>query len=252
MKDALLRLHHVTVKYGNNGGELVAVRNVSLDVTSGEVVAIVGRSGCGKTTLLKTMAGLVKPVEGEVIFKGRRVVSPPKGVGVLFQTPLLLPWRNVLRNVLLPIEIAGEDIGEYVGRAAELLDRVGLKGFEGSYPWELSGGMQQRAALCRALIHKPSLLLLDEPFSALDAITREEMWILTQEIISYEGYTAVLVTHDVREAVLLSDRVVVVGGRPGTIKAEVSVPFTRPRGLELQYSEAFNELVAKVRSLLGD
>ena len=171
---------------------------------------------------------------------------------MLFQSPLLLPWRTVLRNILLPIELRREDVGSYVGRALELMERMGLKGFENSYPWELSGGMQQRVALCRALIHRPSLLLLDEPFSSLDAITREEMWVLLQEAISYENYTAILVTHDIREAVLLSDRVIVMGGRPGRIKAEVPIPFRRPRSLEIQYSREFNDYVAQIRSLLGD
>ncbi len=249
---SILRLRNVTVRYGNGRhGGLVAISKVSLDIMPGQVVGIVGKSGCGKTTLLKVIAGLIKPVEGEVIFNGDEFDGSHRRVGMLFQSPLLLPWRTVLRNILLPIEIAGEDVNKYVGRALELVERVGLKGFENSYPWELSGGMQQRVALCRALIHKPLLLLLDEPFSALDAITREDMWKLLQEIIVHEGCTTILVTHDVREAVFLSDRVVVMGGKPGTIKAEVNIPFNRPRDIRLQYSKEFNEYVSTIKELIS-
>ncbi len=243
----LVSLRNVTVVYKVKNSELTALSNVSLDIMHGEVVGIVGRSGCGKTTLLKVMAGLIRPVRGEVIFYGKT-----KKIGMLFQNPLLLPWRTVLSNILLPIEILGEDIEVYKNRALKLLEMVGLKGFENSYPWELSGGMQQRVALCRALIHKPSLLLLDEPFSALDALTREELWTLVQDIIMHEKCTTVLVTHDIREAVILCDRVVVMNGRPGRIRAEFKIPFRRPRSLELQYAEEFNEYVAKVRDALND
>ncbi|MCC6014925.1 MAG: ABC transporter ATP-binding protein [Desulfurococcaceae archaeon] len=252
MANYLLKLRDVEVRYNNRNGGLVAITGINLTVSPGEVVGIVGKSGCGKTTLLKVIAGLVKPSRGEVIYNGSQNGGGFRGIGMLFQSPLLLPWRTVLRNILLPIELRGEDVGRYVGRALELMERMGLKGFENSYPWELSGGMQQRVALCRALIHRPSLLLLDEPFSSLDAITREEMWVLLQEAISYENYTTILVTHDIREAVLLSDRVIVMGGRPGRIKVEVPIPFKRPRSLELQYSREFNDYVAEIRGLLGD
>ncbi|MCS7099005.1 MAG: ATP-binding cassette domain-containing protein, partial [Sulfolobales archaeon] len=153
---------------------------------------------------------------------------------------------------LLPIEIIGEDPANYVERALILMERTGLRGFEYSYPWELSGGMQQRVALCRALIHRPQLLLLDEPFSSLDAITREEMWVLLESVFLYENYTTLLVTHDIREAVLLSDRVVVMSGKPGRVKTEVEIPFKRPRNISLQYSKEFNEYVAKIKSMLSE
>ncbi len=250
--EPLVKIRNVEVRYDNRNGGLVAISGVDLDIRQGEVVGIVGKSGCGKTTLLKVIAGLVRPTRGEVIYNGTHNGGGFRGIGMLFQSPLLLPWRTVLKNILLPIELRGEDVDSYVPRALELMERIGLKGFENSYPWELSGGMQQRVALCRALIHRPSLLLLDEPFSALDAITREDMWMLLQEVISYENYTAVLVTHDIREAVLLSDRVVVMGGRPGRVKAEVTIPFRRPRDLGLQYGREYNDYVAKIRSLLGD
>jgi len=250
--ETLLKLRDVEVRYGDGNGGLVAISGINLDIKRGEVVGIVGKSGSGKTTLLKVIAGLVKPTRGEVVYNGAQNGGGFRGIGMLFQTPLLLPWSTVLRNILLPIELRGEDVDRYVARALELMERMGLKGFENSYPWELSGGMQQRVALCRALIHRPSLLLLDEPFSSLDAITREDMWVLLQEAISYENYTTVLVTHDIREAVLLSDRVVVMSGRPGRIKVEVTIPFRRPRDLGLQYSREFNDYVAKIRELLGD
>lgn len=250
--EPIVRLRNVRVRYGNNNGGLVAVTSVDLSVMPGEVVSIVGRSGCGKTTLLKVIAGLVKPEYGEVYFNGHKVNGPCKRVGMLFQSPLLLPWRTVIKNILLPIEIISGDVRNYLSRAYELIERTGLKGFENSYPWELSGGMQQRVALCRALIHKPSLLLLDEPFSALDAITREEMWNLLQEIIGYEKCTTILVTHDVREAVLLSDRVVVMGDKPGRVKSEVRIGFDRPRSLRVQYTKEFNDYVVEIKNLIGD
>ncbi|MCX8208930.1 MAG: ABC transporter ATP-binding protein [Sulfolobales archaeon] len=251
--ESLVRLKNVTVRYRSNGRRyLTAVSNVDLGVSPGEFVAVVGRSGCGKTTLLKVVAGLIKPDEGEVAYSERFFNGSKKKIGVMFQSPLLLPWRNVLENILLPIEIIGEDPANYVERALILMERTGLRGFEYSYPWELSGGMQQRVALCRALIHRPQLLLLDEPFSSLDAITREEMWVLLESVFLYENYTTLLVTHDIREAVLLSDRVVVMSGKPGRVKTEVEIPFKRPRNISLQYSKEFNEYVAKIKSMLSE
>ncbi|MEM1623042.1 MAG: ABC transporter ATP-binding protein [Sulfolobales archaeon] len=251
--EPVIRLSKVTVRYRNNSrGVLTAIAGIDLSVMPEEFVSIVGKSGCGKTTLLKVIAGLIKPDEGEVLLNGRAFNGSKRKIGVMFQSPLLLPWRTVLKNILLPIEILGENPEDYVERALMLIERTGLKGFENSYPWELSGGMQQRVALCRALIHKPLLLLLDEPFSSLDAITREEMWILLESIFLYEKYTTVLVTHDIREAVLLSDRVIVMSGKPGRIKAEVKIPFSRPRSLDLQYTMKFNEYVAEIKSMLGE
>lgn len=251
--ERVVSLRGVTVSYKLDGGrKLVAVEGVDLDVLAGEVLAIVGRSGCGKTTLLKVMANLIKPERGEVLYSPRLFNGGRLKIGVMFQAPLLLPWRTVLKNVLLPIEIMGEDPRRYTERALKLLELTGLKGFEYRHPWELSGGMQQRVSLCRALIHRPQLLLLDEPFSALDAITREEMWVLLQRVLSEESCTAVLVTHDIREAVILADRVVVMTDRPGRIKGEVAVPFARPRGLELQYTREFNEYVMTIRGMLGE
>ena len=250
-----MRLSGVTVRYRNNGrGYETAISSIDLSIASGEFVGVVGKSGCGKTTLLKVISGLVKPDEGKVVFNGvspKGVAGARRRVGMMFQSPLLLPWRTVLGNILLPIEILGENPESYLNRAAELVERTGLRGYENSYPWELSGGMQQRVALCRALIHKPDLLLLDEPFSSLDAITREDMWVLLESLYLSEKYTAVLVTHDIREAVFLADRVVVMGGKPGRIRAEFRIPFGRPRDLGIQYTKEFVEYVARIKSILG-
>lgn len=248
----IVKLENVSVKYKvGKGSYLTAVDKVNLSIPPGSIVGIVGRSGCGKTTLLKVIAGLIKPSEGKVDYNKEYIVGEKPRIGMMFQSPLLLPWRNILENILLPLEIMGEDPEEYVERALSLIKSAGLRGFESRYPWELSGGMQQRAALCRALIHKPQLLLLDEPFGALDALTREEMWILLDKIYQQERTTIVFVTHDIREAIFLSDIVVVMTERPGRVKAEVKIEFPRPRSLELQYSPEFNELVARIRGLLG-
>ncbi|MCS7111410.1 MAG: ABC transporter ATP-binding protein [Ignisphaera sp.] len=240
------------MSYRNGRQSLLAISDIDLDIVSEEILAVVGRSGCGKTTLLKVVAGLIKPDKGEVIFNQKMFNGRRRKVGMMFQSPLLLPWRTVLKNVLLPIEVMGESVNEYLERALELIKMTGLKNFENSYPWELSGGMQQRVALCRALIHRPQLLLLDEPFGSLDAITREEMWMLLQNVVMEERCSTVLVTHDIREAVLLADRIVVMGSRPGRIKAEVKISFESPRSLELQYTREFNEYVMMIKNMLGE
>lgn len=251
--EALVKLRGITVSYKIGRRQtLLAVSDVDIDIMPREILAIVGRSGCGKTTLLKVIAGLIKPDKGDVLFNHGALNGQHKRVGIMFQSPLLLPWRTVLKNILLPIEIMGEDTSRYMKRALDLIEMTGLKNFENSYPWELSGGMQQRVALCRALIHKPQLLLLDEPFGSLDAITREEMWMLLQRVFLEEGCTTVLVTHDIREAVLLADRIVIMSSRPGRIKAEVRISFERPRDLRLQYTKEFNEYVVMIRDALGE
>lgn len=247
----LVKLRGVSVSYRNGKQTIPAIADINLDVVNGEVLAVVGKSGCGKTTLLKVIAGLIKPDKGEVIFNQKMFNGRRRSIGMMFQSPLLLPWRTVIKNILLPIEIMGGGINGYFERALELIRMVGLENFENSYPWELSSGMQQRVALCRALIHKPQLLLLDEPFGSLDAITREEMWVLLQNVVMEERCSTVLVTHDIREAVLLADRIVVMGSKPGRIRAEVKIPFERPRDLELQYTREFNEYVVMIKSMIG-
>ncbi|MEM1527001.1 MAG: ABC transporter ATP-binding protein [Ignisphaera sp.] len=247
-----LRLRNISATYRTEDGkEIKVLENLSLNIFKGEVLGIVGRSGYGKTTLLKIVAGILKPTKGSVEFlNGENGVG--RRAGIMFQSPLLLPWRTVLENVLLPIEIIGEDPRDYVDRALELLKIVGLEGFEDKYPWELSSGMQQRVALCRALIHKPQLLLLDEPFGALDAITREEMWLLLQTVVVREGCTTILVTHDIREALFLSDRVVVIGCRPGRVVDEIKIDIPRPRQLDALFTSTFNNYVHRIRNAIGD
>lgn len=253
--DYLVKLENVSVKYRVGRSRnlfYTAISHVNLTIHPGEFVGIVGRSGCGKTTVLKVIAGLIKPNEGRVEFNNGLFKNGKPRVGMMFQSPLLLPWRSVIKNILLPIEIMGDDPSKYTERAKQLIERTGLAGFEDRYPWELSGGMQQRVALCRALIHAPQILLLDEPFGALDALTREDMWLLLESLYEQEKMTVVFVTHDIREAVFLSDRVVIMGGKPGTVKAEIEISFERPRSPDLQFTREFNDFVAKVKNTLGD
>jgi NitT/TauT family transport system ATP-binding protein len=219
-------------------------------VGEGELVTLVGRSGCGKSTLLRIVAGLVAPSSGRVTVAGREVRGPSRDVALAFQRPALLPWRNVLENVLLPVEVLGLDRRAYRKRAEELLGLVGLAGFEERRPHELSGGMQQRAALCRSLVYDPSVLLMDEPFAALDALTREELSLELQRIFAEHGKTIVFVTHSISEAVLLADRVVVMTPRPGRIAEIVPVAAPRPRSLGMSGQAALAEPAARVHDLL--
>jgi NitT/TauT family transport system ATP-binding protein len=255
--DALVRLEGVSLTY--QGTEAfdgtLAVQGTDLAIGRGEFVAIVGPSGCGKSSLLKLISGLMLPSEGSVRVANEPVVGPLKIVGMAFQNPTLLPWRTTLENVLLPLEIVEyhrlrfkQNHERYVADAKELLGTVGLTGFEDRYPWQLSGGMQQRVSLCRSLIHQPDLLLLDEPFAALDAFTREELWEVLQELWLKKRFTVVLVTHDLREALYLSDTVYVMSARPGRIIAQRSADFPRPRSLEGTYTERFVSSLAEIRS----
>jgi NitT/TauT family transport system ATP-binding protein len=224
----------------------LALSEASLSIDRGEFVSVVGPSGCGKSTLLKLIAGLIKPTRGSVRVDGRAVDRPVKGVGMAFQSATLLPWRNVRDNVLLPFELVEpyrseprSQLARKRERADALLASVGLAKFGDRMPWQLSGGMQQRAQICRALIHEPSILLLDEPFGALDAFTREELWGVLQGLWLHRKCTVVLVTHELREAVYLSDRVHVMSARPGQIVATRRIDLTRPRSLEATYKPEF-------------
>jgi NitT/TauT family transport system ATP-binding protein len=244
--------------YGGAGGTL-AVDNLSLDVSEGEFAAIVGPSGCGKSTLMKLATGLQFPQAGTVAVAGSRVTRPVKIVGMAFQNPTLLPWRTTLDNLLLPLEIVephrsrlGRHRADYIAQAEALLDQVGLKGMSGKFPWELSGGMQQRASLCRALIHQPKLLMLDEPFAALDAFTREELWCVMRDLHARQRFTVILVTHDLREASFLADRIFCMSARPGRIVAERVVDLPRPRHLDVTYSQPFTDLVHELRGHIAD
>ncbi len=224
-----------------------AVEDVTFDVGENEFVALVGPSGCGKSTTLRIVAGLVPPTRGAVYLRGQEVSGPIPDVGMVFQAPVLLPWRTALDNVLFMAEMRGERPGPYRRRALDLIALAGLSGFEERHPHELSGGMQQRVAICRALLLNPSLLLLDEPFGALDVLTREKMGFELQRIWGASKTTVILVTHSITEAVLLSDRIVVMTARPGRIKAMIPVDLPRPRDTRTLRNPRFVDLAAAVR-----
>jgi NitT/TauT family transport system ATP-binding protein len=232
-----------------DGNRLLALQSVSLDIMDGEFVSIVGPSGCGKTTLLRMVAGLLNPSWGEVTIAGTPVLGPRKDVGVVFQQALLLPWLTVLENVLIPVQVQGRQRSQYVDEALALIKMVGLAGFEDRMPSELSGGMQQRVALARGLIHDPSVLLMDEPFAALDAMTREQMNFELQRIWAEHRKTVLFITHGISESVFLSDRVVVMTARPSQLAAIIDIPFERPRTPALLATAEFAELVAEIRDL---
>jgi NitT/TauT family transport system ATP-binding protein len=227
----VIRLVGVSRTFRTKSGVVEALANINLDVQDGEFIAVIGRSGCGKSTLLRLVAGLIAPSDGEVTVGGSPVVKPRRDVAMMFQRAALLPWRSVLDNVVFPVEMFGWRRSEYVERAKSLLDMVGLAGFHTKLPHELSGGMQQRVALCRALIQQPKVLLMDEPFSALDALTREELSEELQRIQLDLRATTMFVTHSIEEAVLLADRVVVLSPRPGRILEVLSINVPRPRSL---------------------
>jgi NitT/TauT family transport system ATP-binding protein len=226
--------------------ETHALDRIDLRVELGEFLAVVGPSGCGKSTLLRLIAGLLPPSTGRITIDGRIVAGPETQLSIVFQKPILLEWRTVLGNVLLQAEMRRLDVSAYLERARRLLAAVGLEDFEDRYPHELSGGMQQRAAIVRALIHDPSLLLMDEPFGALDALTREQMRIDLEELWLSTQKTVIFITHSIDEAVLLSDRVLVMSPRPGRIEKIIDVDLPRPRGLEARALAKFDEAVAAI------
>ena len=247
-----IELRHISKTYRTLQNEnLLALQDVSFDIARGEFVSVVGTSGCGKTTLLKIVAGLIPKSGGEVLIGGSPVEGPRKDIGFVFQQPVLLPWRTVLENTLLPIEVMGLPLDQYRERANEILDMVGLTGFADRYPFELSGGMQQRVSITRALVYEPDVLLLDEPFGALDAMTREAMNLELLRIWSKSGKTVLFVTHSISEAIFLSDRVVALTPRPGRLADTVQVDLPRPRRLDLMQTEAFGNLARRIRALLG-
>lgn len=227
----MIRLDGVSRSFAGRAGTVEALRGIDLDVAGGEFVAVLGRSGCGKSTLLRLIAGLIPATAGEVRVGGEPVSGPRRDIAVMFQRPALLPWRSVLDNVLLPVQFFGWKKAAHRARAYELLALTGLTGFEKRLPHELSGGMQQRVALCRSLIGSPRVMLMDEPFSALDALTREEMSGELQRVHMELGTTIVFVTHSIDEAVLLADRVVVLSPRPGRVREVLEVGIPRPRTL---------------------
>lgn len=255
---AFVQLDKVSMAYGRGPGAVKAVEELDLSIERGEFIAVVGPSGCGKSSLLKLVSGLNPPLTGTLTVEDQRVTKPLNRVGMAFQNANLLPWRTALENVLLPLEIVEPHRGrirqaraQYVDKAMKLLDSVGLTGFSGKYPWELSGGMQQRTSICRALIHEPEILMLDEPFAALDAFTREELWCAMRDLHAAKKVTVILVTHDLREAVFLADTVYVMSSRPGRIIARQPIDLPRPRDLEICYQASFAELVHTLRNRIG-
>jgi NitT/TauT family transport system ATP-binding protein len=241
----------VTRVYGKGDRAVRALSDVSLTVYKGEFVAVVGPSGCGKSTLLRIIAGLAKPTSGSVRINGEEVSAPRDDVGLMFQTPTLFEWRTIERNITLPLEVKGDTRVDRSARVQELLNLVGLAGLDKRRPRELSGGMQQRVALCRLLVSDPSLMLLDEPFGALDEFTRERLNIEVAALIEQEERTAVLVTHNVAEAVFLSDRVLVMGTNPGRTLGTVDVNLPRPRTPEMLASTEHLQHVREIRTALG-
>jgi NitT/TauT family transport system ATP-binding protein len=247
-------LKDVCLAYDGDAGQLT-LDHVSIDFRQGAFVAIVGPSGCGKSTLMKLVTGLLPPTTGRISVAGNLVRRPIKGVGMAFQNSTLMPWRTTIKNVMLPLEIVQpfkrerrRKRTEHRARAQAMLDTVGLGTFGDKYPWQLSGGMQQRASLCRAIVHEPKLLMLDEPFGALDAFTREELWGIMQSLWMRQRFNAVLVTHDLREAVFLADKVVVMSKKPAHVIIERTIDLPRPRTVEGSFEPAFVEIVHELRS----
>jgi NitT/TauT family transport system ATP-binding protein len=234
--------------YTTRDGRLPALERISFGVSEGDFIAVVGPSGCGKSTLLKILAGLLPPTAGEASLRGTPITGPRRDIGVVFQSPVLFPWRTVLDNVLLPVDVQNLGRARYTAAALELLALVGLDGFDRRYPWELSGGMQQRVALTRALIHDPAMLLMDEPFGALDAMTREHMNLELQRIWLERKKTVLFITHSIPEAVFLADRVLVMSPRPGRILEDLRVEFPRPRSLDVMSTPGFGEAVQHLRA----
>jgi len=245
--ESFVYIANIRKSFAARGRELQAIDEITLNLKRGEFVAVVGPSGCGKSTLMMMVAGLVPPSDGQITIKGEKVTQPYTDVGVIFQRDALLEWRTVLDNVLLQIDVRRLKRANYHQTARNLLTQVGLGGFENYYPWELSGGMRQRVALCRGLIHDPSLLLLDEPFGALDALTREQMNLDLQQIWLENRKTMLFITHSIWEAIFLADRVVVMTPRPGRIAAIVDITLPRPRRLAVRETPQFGNYAAVIR-----
>jgi NitT/TauT family transport system ATP-binding protein len=248
----------VTLTYRGASGGVLALEGTTLSVGRGEFAAVVGPSGCGKSSLMKLVTGLIRADAGEIVIFGNKVRGPVKIAGMAFQNPNLLPWRKVIDNVLLPLEIVEphrrrfrQQKEQYRAQAFALLKTVGLDGFGERHPWELSGGMQQRASLCRALIHEPALLMLDEPFASLDAFTREELWCVLRDLWQKIGFTVILVTHDLREATFLADKVHVMSSRPGRIVMTKAVDLPHPRELDICFEPGFTDIVHELRAKIA-
>ncbi|MFQ5912245.1 MAG: ABC transporter ATP-binding protein [Nitrospinota bacterium] len=246
MRNAI-EIRGLRIVYPSKAGAVHALENIGLEAKDGEFVSVLGPSGCGKSTLLKAVAGLLPPRRGSIRVYDEPVHGPTPNVGIVFQNPVLMGWRSVLKNIMLQVEVRGLDHGTYRQRALELIKLVGIEGFENHYPFQLSGGMQQRASICRALIHDPPLLLMDEPFGALDALTRESMNVELQRIWLERRKTILFITHSIPEAVFLADRVVVLSERPGRVRTVMPVTLSRPRDLSTMEDPDFVRMVGQLR-----
>ena len=245
---------HIDIKdvshnYQTNQGLLPVIKNLSISIKKGGFTAIVGPSGCGKSTITRLVSGLLKPTKGSIFISNEKVLSPISTVGMAFQNPVLLEWRNVINNIILPLEIVSKNLSYNFRRerALELLKLVGLEEFELNLPSELSGGMKQRVSLCRSLVHKPEVLILDEPFAALDAFTREDLWNVMLKLKSEQDFTCILITHDLREAVYLADQVIVLSGRPATLQYTVQSDFKKNKTISDLYSSKVTKLLSTLR-----
>jgi NitT/TauT family transport system ATP-binding protein len=247
----VIAVHQLALRYGRGSSAITALRDISFRIADGAFVAVVGPSGCGKSTLLKILAGLLPPSDGGVDLKGQPIAGPRRDIGVVFQSPVLFPWRTVMGNVMLPADVQRLDKAVMQRRGLELLNLVGLAGFERRYPRELSGGMQQRVGIVRALLHDPAILLMDEPFGALDAMTRETLNVELQRIWMQRRTTVLFITHSTAEAVFLADRVIVLTPRPGTIGDDFEVDLPRPRDLGIMNTEQFGHYVRRIRTALS-
>ncbi|HTM72160.1 MAG TPA: ABC transporter ATP-binding protein [Pseudolabrys sp.] len=248
----ILKFDRLSMRYMTRAGQpVLAMQDISAQIGRDEFVTILGPSGCGKSTLLKIAASVLRPTSGEVWFDGERLTRPTPKIGMIFQQPILLPWRNVLDNVLFPIQMMGLSVSKHRAAALALLRLVGLSGFEQAMPGELSGGMQQRVSICRALIYDPTILLMDEPFAALDALTREELGIELLRIWSERKKTVLFVTHSVQEGILLADRVLVMTARPGRVAASLPIALPRPRTVNMISSKEYGEYAETIRGLIA-
>ena len=242
-------IRDVSHNYQTNQGLLPVIKNLSISIKKGGFTAIVGPSGCGKSTITRLVSGLLKPTKGSIFISNEKVLSPISTVGMAFQNPVLLEWRNVINNIILPLEIVSKNLSYNFRRerALELLKLVGLEEFELNLPSELSGGMKQRVSLCRSLVHKPEVLILDEPFAALDAFTREDLWNVMHKLKSEQDFTCILITHDLREAVYLADQVIVLSGRPARFQCIVESDFKKNKTISDLYSLKVTKLLATLR-----
>jgi NitT/TauT family transport system ATP-binding protein len=247
---AVLQVRDLSTIFADRNGGLRALEHISFDVYPEQFVCVLGPSGSGKTTLLRVLAGLLLPSSGEIFFQGQKLTGPPPGIGFVFQKPSLMPWRTVIQNITLPLEVQNESAEVRQQKALELVELVGLQGFEDSLPRDLSGGMAQRVAIARALVHDPEVLLMDEPFGSLDALTRERMGVELLRIWQRRCKTVVMVTHSISEALLLADRVLVLSQRPGRLRLDLPVDLPRPRNEDMRYIPEFGLLARQLRAAI--